>query len=163
MRPMFHKATSAPTNFKPRRSALNIPSRSLWHGQVRRRMKDSWQNLPFTFAFLGPPVTARFVETHCFRPDFLYFSDPPGTPLANDILVNDIDLIIQLQKRAYMYNPNLGISTMVDVIEVTSRSDKRFFQQISLLRTFFNLDFLRSLTLEMTPVAPTCPIEAMLW
>jgi hypothetical protein len=95
---------------------------------------------------------------------FWYFSDPPGTPLANDILVNDIDLIIQLQKRAYMYNPNLGISTMVDVIEVTSRSEQTFLSTNSLLQTFFlNLDFLRSLTLEMTPVAPTCPIEAMLW
>jgi hypothetical protein len=161
---MFHKATSAPTNFKPRRSALNIPSRSLWHGQVRRGVQDSWQNLPFTFAFLSPPVTARFGETRCFRPDFLYFSDPPGTPLANDILVNDIDLIIQLQKRAYMYNPNVGISTMVDVIEVKSRSEQTFLSTNSLLQTFFfNLDFLRSLTLEMTPVAPTCLIEAMLW
>ena len=36
-----------------------------------------------------------------------------------------------------MYNPNIGISSIVDVIEVTSRSNKRFFQQISLLRTFF--------------------------
>jgi hypothetical protein len=100
-------------------------------------VQDSWLNLPFTFAFLGPPVTARFRETHCSRPDFLYFSDPPGTPLANDILVNDIDLIIQLQKRAYMYNPNLGVSTKVDVIEVISRSNKHFFQQMSLLQTFF--------------------------
>ena len=138
MRPMFHKATSAPTNFKPRRSALNILSRSLWHGQVRR-VVTLCKTAGRTFRALLHPRSSCDCTFVAYVLTFLYFSDPPGTPLANDILVNDIDLIVQLQKRAYMYNPNLGISTMVDVIEVTSRSDKRFFQQMSLLRTFLFL------------------------
>jgi len=44
-----------------------------WTGEPWCSVKDSWQNLPFTFAFLGPPVTTRFGETHSLRTDFLVF------------------------------------------------------------------------------------------
>ena len=43
--------------------------------------------------------------------------DAPGTPEAADILVNDLDLIVQLESTQPFFNPNLGVTSIVDVFE----------------------------------------------
>ena len=43
--------------------------------------------------------------------------DAPGTPEAADILVNDLDLVVQLESSQPFYNPNIGVTTIVDVFE----------------------------------------------
>ena len=38
-------------------------------------------------------------------------------PEADDILVNDLDLIVQMASSQLLYNPNQGIKTTVEVFE----------------------------------------------
>ena len=47
----------------------------------------------------------------------LVWTDEPGVPEADNVLVNDLDLIVQLASSQVLYNPNQGIKTVVDIFE----------------------------------------------
>eukprot|EP00293_Proteomonas_sulcata_P007326 CAMPEP_0184306696 /NCGR_PEP_ID=MMETSP1049-20130417/15625_1 /TAXON_ID=77928 /ORGANISM="Proteomonas sulcata, Strain CCMP704" /LENGTH=764 /DNA_ID=CAMNT_0026619015 /DNA_START=87 /DNA_END=2381 /DNA_ORIENTATION=+ len=66
----------------------------------------------FMMAYYFPILSASESEPLVVT---LAYTDPPGTPGASRLLVNDLDLVVQLSERKTIFEPNLGVSRVRDV------------------------------------------------